>query len=321
MIFGGLGLALNITTIVILSCSFTLIITSLIVKYFQSSLSNFNAMSRSRILWCIVILPWFVSALSVVALVFPELFQWKGVWASLHWHHIYNFTVFSWHGAFLIIFSSFCLLLLLSRLARALKIHSSMNQLNSFSKPDVLSNGCLIIESSEVNAFTSGLLNSKAFITTGLNNRLSSDENTIVQLHELAHVKNSDPLRKYIFSLLASFYPLKISGQLNASFSLAIEQLADSEVLKEIPDVALVAKTLVKVTRLQLNSSQIAPPISANCSFINTPLKSRVHYLLNEYKGKSFPYLTFIILVFAISSISTLSVDLIHHSFEQLFSH
>ena len=321
MIFGGLGLALNITTIVILSCSFTLIITSLIVKYFQSSLSNFNAMSRSRILWCIVILPWFVSALSVVALVFPELFQWKGVWASLHWHHIYNFSIFSWHGASLIIFSSFCLLLLLSRLARALKMHSSMNQLNSFSKSDVLSNGCLIIESSEVNAFTSGLFNAKAFITTGLNNRLSNDENTIVQLHELAHVKNSDPLRKYIFSLLASFYPLKISEQLNASFSLAIEQLADSEVLKEIPNAALIAKTLVKVTRLQLNSSQIAPPISENCSFINTPLESRIHYLLNEYKGKSFPYFILIILVFAISSISTLSVDLIHHSFEQLFSH
>ena len=143
MIFGGLGLALNITTIVILSCSFTLILTSVIMKHFHDSLSNFNAISRSRILQCIVILPWFVSALSVVALVFPELFQWKGVWASLHWHHIYNFSVFSWHGASLIIFSSFCFLLLLSRLARALKIHSSVNQLNSFSKPDVLSNGCL----------------------------------------------------------------------------------------------------------------------------------------------------------------------------------
>lgn len=321
MIFGGLGLALNITTIVILSCSFTLIFTSVIMKHFHDSLSNFNATSRSRILWCIVILPWFVSALSIVALVFPELFQWQGVWASLHWHHIYNFSIFSWHGASLIIFSSFCVLLLLSRLARTLKMHSSMNQLNSFSKSDVLSNGCLIIESSEVNAFTSGLINAKAFITTGLSTRLNNDENAIVQLHELAHVKSSDPLRKYIFSLFASFYPLKISEQLNASFSLALEQLADSEVLKEIPNEALIAKTLVKVTRVQLNSSQIASVISKNCSSINTPLESRIHYLLNEYKGKSFPYLTFIILVLVISSISTLSVDLIHHSFEQLFSH
>lgn len=321
MIFGGLGLALNITTIVILSCSFTLILASLIMKHFHNALSNFNAISRSQILWCIVILPWFVSALSVVALVFPELYQWNLAWASLHWHHIYNFSIFSWHGASLIIFSSFCLLLLLSRLVRALKMYSNINQLNSFSKPDVLSNGCLIIESSEVNAFTSGLLNAKAFITTGLNSRLSDDENSIVQLHELAHVKNSDPLRKYIFSLLASFFPLKISEQLNASFSLALEQVADNEVLKEIPDVALVAKTLVNVTRLQLHSSQIAPPVSENCSFINTPLESRIHYLLNESKGKSFPYFILIILVFAISSISTLSVDLIHHSFEQLFSH
>ena len=323
MIFGDFGLVLNVLTIAILSFSFTLFVVSLLIVQLNRLLSQFNAKSRSRLLWCIVTLPWVVSFLSVVILVFPELFKWQSAWLTspLHWHHIYTFSVLSWHGVSLLLFSTLVLLLLLMKSVKAIKIISNFNLLNEFSKPETMPNGCMIIDSKNVSAFTSGLLKPQAYITQGLHDQLSSEESCVVQQHELAHAKYSHPLKKYTFSIFSTFYPNQLGCRLNESYSLALEQTADNAVLALISDVTLISKTIIKVTRLQsfIKTSQQEPV--AGCAFTTHPFELRIRYLLNDNKGNSFPYLLVLISAITIASISTFSVDFIHHSFEHLFSH
>ena len=123
MFLGNLGLALNILTIAILSLCFTLVLISIIGNRFHGVLLKFNASSRSKLLWCIVTIPWLISLLSVLVLVFPELFNWEKSWvtSNFHWHHIYSFSIISWHGASLLIFTGLCFFILLSKLVKALE--------------------------------------------------------------------------------------------------------------------------------------------------------------------------------------------------------
>ena len=186
-----------------------------------------------------------------------------------------------------------------------------------------LQSGCTLITSESINAFTTGLVNAKAYITSGLNDQLNSQESHVVQLHELAHVTHSDPLKKYVFSLFASFYASKLSDKLNRSYSLALEKLADEAVQKEILDVTLLTKTMIKVSRLQLSEKNDFKfrVLQGECSFTENPLESRIYYALNERKGSDFPVLSVFTLVIIIAALSTLSVDLLHHSIEQIFAH
>lgn len=323
MILGGLGLALNVFTIVILSLSFSVSIASLVVVYGARLLPNYHATSRSQLLWSAVFLPWVVSLIVVVILLFPELFGWEAAWlpASLHWHHTYTFPMMSWHGAALLAFSGSCAILMGRKLVTALRVATSIDQLNDFLSPAGSGRGCRVIDSLGVNAFTTGFLRPQAYLTSGLLQRLSDQEIQIVALHELAHAKGFHPLKKYAFSILASFFPVRIEQILNESYSVALEQSADHEALQGCRDASLVSATIVKVARLQCATGAVQPLPVAGVSFNTHPLELRVRYLLNDDKGGAFPLFVVLLSSFSIAAISTVSVDFIHHSFELLFSH
>lgn len=323
MIIGGLGLALNILTIAFLSFSLTLLLMSILIVQFNRHLASFNAKSRSSLLWCVVGLPWLVALFSVVVLVFPVLLDWNrnSLASVLHWHHIYSFPVFSWHGAALLLFCSMAFILLFAKLIKALKNSANLSQLNHFIESRALPNGCLVLESESINAFASGLITPQAYITSGLMQRLENEENAVVQQHELAHVAAAHPLKKYAFSLFSAFFPIQLIGKINDSMALAYEQIADEAVQKSIDDVALVSRTIIKVTRLQgaVISGHQEPAV--NCSFSGNALELRILYLLDEDKGNSFPYFFVCFSALTLAAVSTLSVDYLHHFFEQLFSH
>ncbi|AGS40126.1 hypothetical protein CYCME_1808 [Cycloclasticus zancles 78-ME] len=323
MILGDWGLALNILTIAILSVCFTVFLMSLFINRLEGLLLRFDASSRSLLLWFIVILPWFVSCACVAVLVFPELFIWKTLpfTSPLHWHHIYTFPLVSWHGATLVLFSFLCLFLMLTKLLKALKITSHLNQLKDFLNPATLPNGCVLIESQEISAFTSGFFRPQAYITRGLCDLLSKEESFIVQQHELAHAKYAHPLKKYIFSLFALFFPQRVENKLNDSYALSLEQLADDTVLKQTLDVTLISKTILRVVRLQGGVRVNQREFIADCAFTAHPSALRIKYLLNDNKGRSFPYLFVFISTLTVLAINSFSVDYIHHSFEHLFSH
>lgn len=323
MIFGNWGLWLNIVTIGVMSFCVSLLLISLLISLSRDLSNLFEAKSRLRLLWCVVILPWLVSLLSVVLLVFPELLPLQKTWLTtlVHWHHVYTFSLYSWHGASLAVFSIFFVFLLFSKLLRTLKTYTQLNHLTYFVKNNELSNGCVLIESETPLAFTSGFLRPRSYITSGLSNRLSQQEIEVVQRHELAHAKRRDPLRKYVFALFASFFPKAIENYFNEALSLSLEQLADETVMETINDETLVSKTILKVVRFRGQHNRLnAAPLS-NCYFAVHPLELRIRYLLDNDKGKPFPLILFFAFFAAMTGISTLSVDFLHHAFEQLFDH
>lgn len=321
MMSGYWGLSLNILSIIFVSLCASLIFISATVYFISNSLSRFQANSRISILWCIAILPWVISLFSVVLLVLPELTSNSDTWLStfLHWHHIYQFEILSWHGAsigvFCLTFFSVCI----TKIVKAIKANVQLNQLDFFTKNTHFNQGMIVIESVECKVFTSGLLRPKSYITSGLNDHLTTQESAIVARHELAHARARDPLRKYGFSLLAAFFPTFIAQQLNSDFSLALEQAADESVLPYVSDETVIAKTLLRVSSLcQRPIGSMSLP---NCHFSTHPLTLRIEYLLNDSKGQSFPILFIFSFSIAVALLSTLSVDLLHHALERLFIH
>lgn len=321
MILGYWGLGLNILSIIFVSLSASLIFMSVTIYFISNSLNRFQARSKIGILWCIGILPWVISLFSVVLLVLPELTSNSATWLSnfLHWHHIYQFEILSWHGAsigvFCIVFFSVCL----TKIVKAVKANAQLNQLDFFIQNANSKQRLTVIESKESRAFTSGLFSPRSYITSGLSAQLTTEEAAVVAEHELAHARSYDPLRKYGFSLLAAFFPTVIAQQLNSDFSLALEQAADESVLSTMSDETVIAKTLLKVS--SLGQRPIGSIPLSNCHFSTHPLTLRIEYLLNDNKGQSFPILLLFSFSITVALLNTLSVDLLHHALERLFSH
>ncbi|MFT7561761.1 MAG: beta-lactamase regulating signal transducer with metallopeptidase domain [Flavobacteriales bacterium] len=321
MILGYWGLSLNILSIIFVSLSASLIFISVTIYFISNSLNRFQANTKIGILWCIGILPWVISLFSVILLMLPELTSNSDSLLStfVHWHHVYQFEILSWHGAsigvFCIVFFSVCL----TKIVKAVKANAQLNQLDFFIQNTNSKQHLTVIESEESRAFTSGLFSPRSYITSGLSTQLTSQEATIVAEHELAHARSYDPLRKYGFSLLAAFFPMSIAQQLNSDFSLALEQAADESVLPTVSDETIIAKTLLKVS--SLGQRPISSMPLSNCHFSTHPLTLRIEYLLNDNKGQSFPILLFFSFSITLALLSTLSVDLLHHALERLFSH
>ena len=318
---GHWGLSFNILSIIFVSLCASLIFISVIHYFISNSLSRFQANTKVSILWCIALLPWAISLCSVALLALPELITNNNVWLLpfLHWHHLYQFDILSWHGASIGVFCIIFISISLTKIIKAIRANTRLNQLHFFTKSTQSVQGLTIIESMEYKAFTSGFLRPRAYITKGLSNQLTTQEKTVVAMHELAHVRARDPLRKYIYSLLAAFFPTFISQKLNKDFSLALEQAADESVLSEVNDETRIATTLLKVSRL--GKRPIEPTPLSNCHFSAHPLTLRIEYLLNDNKGQPFPILIIFLSSITIATISTLSVDLLHHALESLFNH
>jgi len=322
MIDGYWGLSLNILSIFFVSLWISLSLISVTTPSISAQLIRFHAQAKLRILWCLVILPWLICLASIWLLIVPELYSTGPAWLSsvVHWHHIYNFELLSWHGASLcvfgVIFSSICLV----KLLKAIRANTHLDQLDFFIANTDRSEGLVVIESEECQAFTSGLFSPRSYITSGLQRRLSTLEKTVVAEHELAHARSHDPLKKYLFSLFAAFFRRSIAQQLNDDFSLALEQAADESVLSTVNDGALISKTLLKVSRLGYRCADKSEEL-INCQFSENPLSLRIRYLLSDNKGQSFPRLLCFFFAMTVTMLSTLSVDALHHLLEWPFLH
>lgn len=323
MIFGYMGLALNLLTIGVISFVVALYTVSALSHYTRRPSVPFNAVARRRLLWGIVTLPWVASIVSMALLIVPELLQQKmdWLWSMAHFHHVYEFDFLSWHGLPLLLFCGFFLFLFFRKFLNAVKTSMDLYQLDYFSDVYKEQKAISVLQADIPLAFTSGFFQPRSYLTTGLLSKLTEQECDVVERHELAHAKHFDPLLKYLFYLFAAFFPRAIEDRLNRTMALAIEQSADEMVLKQIHDEALISKTILKVVRLCNEYNVRHSPPLVNCHFVGSQFHHRIHYLMNEDKGRSFPMSTFSLLALCLIASSTLSVDLFHHTVEQIFSH
>jgi Zn-dependent protease with chaperone function len=151
-------------------------------------LQHYHANAKLSILWSIVVLPWPISILSVGLLTFPKFSQTREAWLSsfTHWHHIYNFEILSWHGASTWIFSLIFIGVCITKIHKAFKASAKLSQLDFFVENTTGKQGLIVLKLVQCQAFTSGFVRPRSYITSGLLDQLTQQEASVVAAHQLS---------------------------------------------------------------------------------------------------------------------------------------
>lgn len=242
MIFGGLAIVLNLLSITVFSVLLFIIIMTIFGKTQGFKIDHYSASSRRRILWLVALSPWIVGLLaSTLALLSAsQILPLPDSFDLFHWHHAQEFSLNSWHALSLAFAITYVSILIIQNTNRLLKNSRQTKLLHLLAEQD--NDGFYQLDIDTPTAFTAGYLLPRSYITSALRHQLNQQEYTIVQLHEKEHARRYDPLKKWIFQLLSSVFPVVLSQQLNKSMVLAMEQNADSAVSREIEDTSKIAE-------------------------------------------------------------------------------
>ncbi|PKI17570.1 M56 family metallopeptidase [Colwellia sp. 12G3] len=322
MIYGHWALAFNLLTITVLAFIVANGFISLTFWSIKNKIQRYTVSTRKSLLWLCVLSPWLI-ALSVT-LLFSPLFQSGAMFVWLtelaHWHHPNIYYFLSWHSISLIIFIGFSLTIAVRSLVVAYKNHYQIILLRTLATKK--SENVFIINSSIPTAFTGGLIKPSCFISTALIEQLDSDDIEIIIQHELAHLHYADPLKKWVFSLLSSYFSPNVKKVLKSMMAITMEQAADSFFVKTQQQAHNVASTLVRFTKLAAKYSiheQFKSELLVH--FCRQSIEQRVLELLNDTQLKPFPMKVVLLTIILLAVISMTSVDSLHHAIETLFDH
>jgi len=326
MLLGDAALFLNLLSITAFCVLLMIAIVSSLIKLKSllkldfGNLSAYSAFSRRRILWLVTLSPWLVGfiAAALVLLTGSSYLPVSDLFDLLHWHHPQEFVFLSWHGLSTLLAISYVGFVFIQNVIRLVQNSRQIKLLHSLAEKDY--DGFYQLDADAPTAFTAGYTRPQCYITSALRSRLNLEEYTIVQLHEQAHARQFDPLKKWFYQLLTAFFPLSVSRQLEQSMVLAMEQCADSAVTRVITDKSKIAMTLIKVRRLAVNPFANLDNRSL-CHYGIDNIPQRIDYLLSSKNKKSFPTLQIILIASSMSIICALSADIFHHAIEYTLSH
>ena len=314
-----MAVLLNLLAIFFITFVVTNISLSALFAVVSQQLLKIEVNSRKALLWLIVALPWFVSLILSIFILHSYFSGSSQTQFGLpHWHHMSNFEWYSWHGITLGAVLLYSVYVLVNQVIHMLAHKREIDALTSFS----VCKGASVyqIESDQASAFTSGFISKRCFVTTGLINQTSAEEYDVIIKHEKAHLAASDPVKKWFFALLSSFYISPIAQRLKLHMTLAMEQKADNAVIESGISKLFVASTLVKVAKLNAQNSMMKNNEFV-VSFGADVLEQRIYFLLDKldlepiHKGVTFTLFLLLILI------SMTSIDGVHHFMETLFSH
>lgn len=320
MLQDNLSLWLNMLTIAVLTFALANGAVSVVVASLAQQFLKIQIRSRKTFLWVLATLPWFASLCVTLCFVYryytASLFDKSFNFA--HWHHMSSFNWQSWHGATLIFASIIIIYVTSSKLWQLRKHSKELALLTDLSYP--VTDNVYKIEAPYASAFTSGFTHKRCFVTDSLLRQTSQQEQAIIIAHEQAHAKHNDPLKKWLFSVLAAFFIPTVSKRLKLHMTLAMEQAADNAVINDELDSTAVASALVKVARL--NAQQT--PVCNNelvANFGAQVLEQRVYFLLGQLNLKpANKYMTSALIV-ATLLLCLSSIDVLHHFIETIFNH
>jgi len=322
MIEGGLAVLLNILAIATITFALSNIAVSAVVTVLAQRFVEFEVQSRKAILWLLVTVPWF--AVFCVAICFVYPFYYTNAFfndnSMAHWHHMTSFELLSWHSVTLLIAFAYIAHVFVDKIVALVKHKNELKLLTSYSEQ--LQQNTYKIDSPMPNAFTSGFFTKNCFVTSGILDKTTADEQDIIFRHEQAHAAFSDPLKKWVFSIFSAFFLPFIANRLKLHMTLAMEQAADLKVLNDGTSPTLVASTLVKIAKLNASNKQSAvlnSDLVAN--FGVEVLEQRVYFLLGQLElTPANRLLTFLFLAVTVV-MSMLSIDGVHHLMETVFNH
>jgi beta-lactamase regulating signal transducer with metallopeptidase domain len=199
------------------------------------------------------------------------------------------------------------------------KSSTTINTLSAMSSPGP--KGVRILDTNTAAAFTAGISEPNCYITSALLDGISSEEFAIIHLHEMAHIKQNDPLKKTLFHLLTTFFPASIANSFNQVMTTAMEQSADAAVANDHHDKAVIAKTLLKVRQLVVQDFTDQFRVPQICHYGLDNIDQRIRYLLTDQKGEEVPILWVLGFIGLLAISCALGTDTIHHLIEISLHH
>ena len=275
--------------------------------------------SRKALLWLIAFSPWVISvALSVLIFLSYHAESDLNNFSFLHWHHMSDFEWHSWHGYVVGLSSLYIVYVFVTGTIKLWAHKREIDSLTQFATK--MENGVYKVDSKKASAFSTGFIWKKCFVTTDLVDKVTSDEFDVVINHEMAHINSNDPLKKWAFALLCSFFLQPIALRLKLHMTLAMEQEADNTVINSGISKIFVASTLIKIAKFNAKSGLVNNnDLVAN--FGADVLEQRIYFLLDKLTLEPINKSITAILLLMLVVISTTSIDGIHHFMETLFSH
>ncbi|GAC08328.1 M56 family metallopeptidase [Paraglaciecola chathamensis] len=227
------AIILNVISLAIISAWFTLLLQWPVSQLVLRQLKQMPASWHKSMLIGWVLLPVCVAMLCSVAFIlhaFTDL-MWTSLALFIHWHHLFSFEWFTWHGCLLISWCAVSVWIVL-RHVYELKKHR-----------DSLRSAVLIAESRECTfqghtftrletniplAFTAGGFRPRVYLSSGLIARFTPQQLHCILAHEVAHKTHRDPLQTWVFSLMSAWYPSALRREMRQAFELATEMKADA---------------------------------------------------------------------------------------------
>lgn len=164
----------------------------------------------------------------------------------------------------------------------------------------------------EAFACTAGYRYPALFMTRGLTDRLDHRERRIVLAHEVAHLRQRDPLRNLMFNIVLMPHWPSSARVLQALWRQRMEEQADDRAARRFGPEA-VAATLIRVARLSGPAPTGSLPASGG------QLLPRIHRLLNAQPcgaSRATPVTTIAAFTVCLGSVAVLVIA--HHPLETL---
>lgn len=321
MIPGYPALLLNLLTILFLGVLAGSVIGTIVTGLLRRRVHQLDLHGRRWLVWLAALFPLLAGWVAVLLSLLPEWLPPSSVWLAglIHWHHPYQFVPTSWHGVFLLCCSLLIIGHVVAGIRTAIAEHARYRLLGEMGSSHA--SGLTEVDTLAPMAFVAGLWRPNAFITSGLAGQVTGQEAQIISLHEHAHVRRRDPLKKALFRVLISVYPAAARGVLQAEMDLVLEQSADECVLQCYPDKSAVAKALLRVATLQARFHHSMPSVAGACHFAEHAIARRVQHLLGTHRYQRLPVLPYMTLLLLALLCSAASVDFLHHSLETFFLH
>jgi len=258
-------------------------LSSALLAGFRHQLDRLSAAAQARVVFGVVLLPLVLGAAVMTAALAPYL-GWiidhctvtHEVHAHPHLCHAHVMQLPTWT------LIALGLVLLLRLVVRAARV--SWSGVTMFTTERSLvrlcrgaeRDGTRVLPFEYPQAFVVGALRPRLFVTRGLLSEEHREHLQPVLLHERAHLRRHDPLRRLVASLALAFHLPGVAGWLERTLGRAHEMAADAEAARELGNPERVAQALVTLTRAQRHV-----PLAA-LAFGGSDVEARVATLLDR---------------------------------------
>lgn len=255
--------------------------------------SRIPATTRATIYTCAAIIPVVGAVLILFLAMLPSLLEILGIstdhclghqeghihFCLVHAHAVIDHWLI-WLPA--LIYLGMMLTLGMTMLTDLLGISRFRQTLESFRSPidGPNSTGAIILDTRTPLALSCGLFKPDIYLSTGLLDKLTAEEQHLIIGHEQAHGRRHDALRLWLARGLSLVYPAPVRHRLLQQLDLACEQACDNATLDNHHAPDTLAELLLKIEHLYQGFFPASHPLAPSLTGKGDMLEQRVRYLL-----------------------------------------